>query len=154
MKIEKNFYDIMMQESDEIEAEIALEESLLSEEDRNLLKEKRSREAQHIIELANEKMRRTWHIHDPQKTETFNQIRSIAMEFAKDNHMNISVEADSTTGRIKLKTPFLHFGVLTPNDDKEVILALIESADSFMVQAEDGLLRMDFDYTLTTSIEK
>ena len=33
MKIEKNFYDIMMQESDEIEAEIARENALLSEEE-------------------------------------------------------------------------------------------------------------------------
>ena len=76
------------------------------------------------------------------------------MVFAEDNHMNITVETDSTTGRIKLRAPFLHFGVLTPNEDKEVIIILIETSDSFMIQSEDGLLRMDFDYSLTTAIEK
>jgi len=83
MKIEKNFYDIMMQECDEIEAEIELEESLLSDEERYLQKVKSSQEAQNIINLANEKMRHTWHVRNARNVEAFNIIYDRVLEFAE-----------------------------------------------------------------------
>lgn len=154
MKIEKNFYDIMMQESDEIEAEIALEESLLSDEERKLQKEKSTQEAQNIINLANEKMRRIWHIHDKQKVKVFTALYELALKFAESNHMNILIETDITVGRIKLYTPFVHFGVFSTPFDKTSLISLIENADSYMIHSENNMLQLNFDFHLTTPLEK
>ena len=154
MKIEKNFYDIMMQESDEIEAEIALEESLLSDEERKLQKEKSIQEAQNIINLANEKMRRTWHVRNARNVETFNVIYDRVLEFAEANYMNVLIETDTTTGKIRLTTPFVHSELLSAKEDKKVLMALIEIADDFMFESENGLLRLDFYFNLATPFEK
>ena len=154
MKIEKNFYDIMMQESDEIEAEIELEESLLSDEERYLQKVKSSQEAQNIINLANEKMRHTWHVRNARNVEAFNIIYDRVLEFAEANYMNVLIETDSTTGKIRLTTPFIHSELLSTKEDKKVLMALIEISDDFMFEAENGLLRLDFYFNLTTPVEK
>ena len=154
MKIEKNFFDIKMQESDEIEAEIALEESLLSDEERKLQKEKSTQEAQDIINLANEKMHRTWHVRNARNVETFNVIYDRVLEFAEANYMNVLIETDITTGKIRLTTPFVHSELLSAKEDKKVLMALIEIADDFMFESENGLLRLDFYFNLATPFEK
>ena len=154
MKIEKNFYDIMMQECDEIEAEIELEESLLSDEERYLQKVKSSQEAQNIINLANEKIHRTWHVHNARNVEAFNIIYDRVLEFAEANYMNVLIETDSTTGKIRLTTPFIHSELLSTKEDKKVLMALIEISDDFVFEAENGLLRLDFYFNLTTPVEK
>lgn len=153
MKIEKNFYDIMMQESDKIEAEIALEESQLSEKERNLQKEKNYQEAQNIINLASEKKRRTWHVHNTRNVETFTIIYNRVLEFAEENFMNILIETDTTTGKIRLTAPFVHSELLRNRGDKTVLTALIETSDDFMFESKNGLLRMDFYFNLTTPVE-
>ncbi len=154
MKIEKNFYDIMMQESDKIEAEIEYEQSLLTDVELKHQEEQRAIEAQHIIDLVNEKRLRTWHIHDKQKVNEFTMLYELAIKFAQANHMNILVETDTTTGRIKLYTPFVHFGVFSTHVDKTILISLIEKADSFMMDSENNMLRLDFDFRLTIPIEK
>ena len=154
MKIEKNFYDIMMQECDKIEAGIALEESLLSDEERYLQKVKSSQEAQNIINLANEKIHRTWHVHNARNVEAFNIIYDRVLEFAEANYMNVLIETDSTTGKIRLTTPFVHSELLSAKEDKKVLMALIEIADDFMFESENGLLRLDFYFNLATPFEK
>ena len=154
MKIEKNFYDIMMQESEKIEAEVAYEESLLSEEERILQKEKRSREAQHIMKLANEQMRQTWHVHNARSIQAFTIIYNRALEFAEENFMNILIESDSTTGKIRLTTPFVHSELLKTHGDIKVLTALIENADDFMIESENNLLKLDFYFNLTTAVRR
>lgn len=153
MKIEKNFYDIMMQECDKIEAGIALEESQLSEEERNLQKEKNHQEAQNIINLANEKKRRTWHVHNSRNVETFTIIYNRVLEFAEENFMNILIETDTTTGKIQLTAPFVHSELLRNRGDRTVLTALIETSDDFMFESKNGLLRMDFYFYFTTPVE-
>lgn len=152
MKIEKNFYDFMMQECDKIEAGIALEESQLSEEERNLQKEKNHQEAQNIIHLANEKKRRTWHVHNSRNVETFTIIYNRVLEFAEENFMNILIETDTTTGKIQLTAPFVHSELLRNRGDKTVLTALIETSDDFMFESKNGLLKMDFYFNLTTPV--
>ena len=153
MKIEKNFYDIMMQECDKIEAGIALEESLLSEEERNLQKEKDHQEAQNIINRANEKKRRTWHVHNSRNVETFTIIYNRVLEFAEENFMNILIETDTTSGKIQLTGPFVYSELLRNRGDRTVLTALIETSDDFMFESKNGLLRMDFYFYLTTPVE-
>lgn len=153
MKIEKNFYDIMMKESEEIEAEIALEESQLSEKERNLQREKNYQEAQNIINLASEKKRRTWHVHNTRNVETFTIIYNRVLEFAEENFMNILIETDTTIGKIRLTAPFVHSELLRNRGDKTVLTALIETSDDFMFESKNDLLRMDFYFNLTTPVE-
>ena len=154
MKIEKNFYDIMMQECDKIEAELKYEQSLLTDAELKQQEEQRAIEAQHIIDLVNEKMQRTWHILDKEKSALFHSLYEVALDFAEENGMNIIVESDATFGHIKLFTPFLHHGVLTPHTNKKTLLTLIKHADSFMLQPLDGMLRFDLDYQLSTPTER
>ena len=154
MKIEKKFYDIMMQESNEIEAEIKSEESLLSKEELQRQNEQRQKEVQHIIDRANEEMHRTWHIHNARNVQTFTIIYNRVLEFAEANYMNILIETDSTTGKIRLTTPFIHSELFSEGADKNVLTALIENADDFFFEAENGLLRLDFYFNLTTPVKK
>jgi len=68
--------------------------------------------------------------------------------------MNVLIETDSTTGKIRLTTPFIHSELLSTKEDKKVLMALIEISDDFMFEAENGLLRLDFYFNLTTPVEK
>ena len=139
MRIERKYYDLMIQESENLEAEIQYEKSLLSDEELKKQTEQRMLEAQHIIDLANAKMQKTKHIQNKKKMDQFHSLYKIALTFAENNHMNILIETDTTTGRIKIHAPFVHFGVLTPNTDKDMLLALIECADSVRKRSsQDG----------------
>lgn len=76
------------------------------------------------------------------------------MEFAEENHINILIETESTIGKIRLTTPFLHSELLRNINDRNLLSALINTANSFMIQSQNDLLQLDFDFRLTTPIEK
>lgn len=154
MKIEKNFYDIMMQECDKIETEVKHEQSLLSEEEQKRQDERLKKEAQHIIDLANEEMRRTWHVHNARNIQTFTIIYNRVLEFAEANYMNILIETDATTGKIRLTTPFVYSELFSEKADRNMLSALIENADDFFFEAKNGLLRLDFYFNLTTPVKR
>lgn len=154
MKIEKNYYDVMVQDTKKIQYDIKQEQARLSDAALKMAEEQCAMEAQQIINLANEKLRHTWHIHNKEKVNAFHALYERALLFAEENFMNIQIETDAISGRIKLFTPFIHHGVLTSDYNKDTLLALIAGADSFMMQCENDMLRLDFDYNLTTTIEK
>lgn len=96
----------------------------------------------------------TCHVRNARNVETFNVIYDRVLEFAEANYMNVLIETDTTTGKIRLTTPFVHSELLSAKEDKKVLMALIEIADDFMFESENGLLRLDFYFNLATPFEK
>lgn len=154
MRIEKNFYDIMLQEIEELELEIAQEEALLTESERKLHEQQRTLEAEHIIQLAQAKEKNTWHIYNKKRKESFDHLYKQVLLFAEKYSINILIESNDRIGKIKLSAPFIHYGVFSSAQDKQILLELISHSDSFMMHADSNMLQLVFDYELTTIIQK
>lgn len=144
----------MMQETAELERQIEKEEALLSDAERQFQKEQRTLEAEHIIHLAQTKEKNTWHIFNKKRLTSFNHLYQQALLFAEKYSINIQIESNSRIGKIKLSAPFIHYGVFSSERDKQVLIELISCSDSFMMQADNNMIRLIFDYELTTVVEK
>lgn len=154
MKIVKNYYDVMLQEAELIQSELDFEKAVCSKTETEKQREQSFEEAEHIIQLATEEKKRTWHVYDQKKADTFHMLYEQALLFAKENAINILIDTTPTTGRILLKTPFLYDGVLLSVSNKPTLLKLIACADSFILNARDDMMEFDFYYHFTTEKER
>lgn len=155
MKIERKFYQKQQEEIRQMEKELQEEWEQLSLREQEEERERQTIECQQIINGAEYRERHTIKMPVEKKVQLFKKLAQDAVRFAEDLGLDVLVESDEeTSGRIILKGQMyiICSSGFRSTDIQQTFINMITEATDFWINTEDGLIKMDLMFQLSSPI--
>lgn len=153
MRIEKYFYTETEKWHRDLEEEIAKEQALLTEEERQIQAEKTKKEAEMIIERGEHILNAIRYVTNDKLVQRFERIYKNMLCFAEIMSCDIIIESDMEKhGKILLRYNYLLFDDCTPKGMLPAYIEMLENASMTTYYAKGSVTELECHFELANQM--